>query len=137
GTTGGASWHTHSRARGFTHYGESLGVGIGSGGSNVQTLEVSLIDKLNKYGIRIERLVNHQDFYYRAFGQQKERRPWVDLSLGFLVDYQWKRVMVSSKLQLINGQNYQWQLAPNSTASFPLKKNKFSVLAQTHIIFLL
>ena len=137
GTTGGASWHTHSRVRGFTHYGESLGVGIGTGGSNVQTVEVALIDQLNKFGIRLERLANHQDFYYKAFGQQQERQPWVDLSLGFLVDYQVERLVISTKLQLINSRNYQWQLDPKSTSSFPIGEKKLSILAQAHFIYLL
>lgn len=136
GTTGGASWHTHSQVRGFTHYGESLGVGIGTGGSNVQTIEVSLIDKMNKYGIRLERLVNQQDFYYRAFGQQRERQPWVDLSLGLLADHQVERLLISTKLQLINALNYQWQLASESNPDFPVGTNKFSVMAQAHFIYL-
>jgi len=137
GTTGGASWHTHSRVRGFTHYGESLGVGIGTGGSNIQTIEVALIDQLNKFGVRLERLANHQDFYYKAFGQQQERRPWVDLSLGFLADYQVERLIISGRLQLINALNYQWQLDSQSTTSFPTGQNKVSIMAQTHFIYLL
>src|SRR5690606_17472522 len=55
GLAGGTSWHQHYQVRGFTHYGEALGVGIGSGGSNVQTLEFSLIHQLNKYGFLLER----------------------------------------------------------------------------------
>lgn len=137
GLIGGTSWHAHYQVRGFTNYGESLGVGIGSGGSNVQTVEISLIDKLNKFGFRLERLANHQDFYNRAFGQQKERKPWVDLSLGLLADYQWNRVMISTKLQLIQSMNYQWQLDPKSQPDFPIGQGKFSVFGQAHIIFLL
>lgn len=137
GTTGGASWHTHSRARGFTHYGESLGVGIGTGGSNVQTIEVALVDQLNKFGVRLERLANHQDFYYKAFGQQQERQPWVDLSVGFLADYQVERLIISSKLQFINALNYQWQLESRSSSLFPVGQNKFSIMAQAHFIYLL
>lgn len=137
GTTGGASWHTHSQVRGFTNYGESLGVGIGTGGSNVQTIEVSLVDQLNKFGIRLERLANHQDFYYKAFGQQQERQPWLDLSMGFLADCQVERLIISTKLQLINSLNYQWQLDPRSTPEFPVGKNRFSVMAQAHFIYLL
>lgn len=137
GLGGGNSWHEHYQVRGFTNYGESLGVGIGSGGSNVQTLEVSLINKLNKFGVRLERLANHQDFYYRAFGQQQERQPWVDLSVGFLADYQWNRFMLSSNLTLIKGLNYQWQLRSPSTPEFPNGKNNFSIFAQAHLIYLL
>lgn len=137
GVTGGASWHTHSRARGFTHYGESLGVGIGTGGSNVQTIEVALVDQLNKFGIRLERLANHQDFYYKAFGQQQERQPWVDLSLALLGDYQIEGLIISARMQFIHASNYQWQLQPESHPSFPLGKNRFDVMAQAHLIYLL
>lgn len=135
GLVGGDSWHTHYQVRGFTNYGQPLGVGIGTG-SNVQTLEVSLVEKLNKMGILFERLENHQDFYYRAFGQQKEHQPWIDLSVGFLFDKQWNNLLLSSKLQLINGMNYQWQLHPNSTPDFPKGQNLFSVHAQTSLIYI-
>lgn len=135
GLLGGASWQTHNAARGFTNFGQPLGVGIGTG-SNVQTLEVSLVEKFNKMGILLERLENHQDFYYRAFGQQKVYKPWVDLSLGFLFDKQWNNLILSSKLQLINGMNYQWQLHENSTPDFPQGKNLFSIHSQVSLIYL-
>lgn len=137
GLQGGASWHTHGRARGFTHYGESLGVGIGTGGSNVQTIEVALVDQLNKFGIRLERLANHQDFYYKAFGQQSERQPWIDLSLGLLADYQVERLIISGKLQFIHASNYQWQLESESYSAFPVGKSRLDIMAQAHFIYLL
>lgn len=136
GLGGNQTWHTHGRSRGFTNYGQPLGVGTGVG-SNVQTLEFSLVEKLNKMGILLERVANHQDFYYRAFGQQQERQPWVDLSLGLLFDHQWDNLLVSSKLQFINGLNYQWQLTPDSTPEFPSGDHKFAFMGQVHLIYLL
>ncbi|MFC4872841.1 capsule assembly Wzi family protein [Negadavirga shengliensis] len=135
GLLGGLTWHTHYIARGFTNYGQPLGVGTGVG-SNAQTLEFSLVEKLNKMGILLERVANHQDFYYRAFGQQQERQPWVDLSLGLLFDHQWDNLLVSSKLQFINGLNYQWQLTPDSTPEFPSGDHKFAFMGQVHVIYL-
>ncbi|MCH6236631.1 capsule assembly Wzi family protein [Cognataquiflexum rubidum] len=130
----GLSWHTHTRARGFSNFGQPLGVGIGTG-ANVQALEISLVENFNKFGVLFERLENNQDFYYRAFGQQNEHKPWIDLSIGFLFDKEWNNLLLSSKLQLINGVNYQWQLHPNSTPEFPKGQNLFSVHAQTSIIY--
>ena len=95
------------------------------------------MEELDKLGIVLERVANHEDFYYRAFGENGESNPWVDLSIGFLLDYQWDRFMLSSKLQFINAKNYQWQLEASSTPELPIGKDKFSVFAQTHIIFLL
>lgn len=131
----GLTWHTHTRARGFAHQGEALGVGVGSG-SNVQNIEFAYVSGINKFGLLFERLANHQDFYYNAFGQQSERQPWVDLSVGLLFDYQWERLIVSSKFQFIHANNYQWQLAAESTPEFPVGLNKFSNFTQIHLMYL-
>lgn len=135
GLSGNNSWHMHYQARGFTNYGQTLGVGVGTG-SNVQTLEISLVDKFNKLGLLFERLENHQDFYYRAFGQQNENKPWIDLSMGFLFDHSWDNLLLSSKVQMIGGLNYQWQLDPKSTLDFPKGRNLFTVHSQLSLIYL-
>lgn len=135
GLKGNLTWHIHHQARGFANFGQPLGVGIGSG-SNLQSLEVSLVEKFNKIGLIFERLENHQDFYYRAFGQQNEYKPWIDLSMGFLFDHRWDNFLLSSKLQLINGHNYQWQLDPASTSDFPKGYNLFSIHSQINLIYL-
>lgn len=135
GLLGGNAWQTHYLARGFANYGQSLGVGAGTG-ANLQTIEIAFVNEYNKQGLVFERLANHQDFYYRAFGQQKEVQPWVDLSLGLLFDHRWNNLLVSSKLQFINGLNYQWQLDPSSTPEFPKGQHLFSIHSQVSLIYL-
>ncbi|WP_291787934.1 hypothetical protein, partial [Cecembia sp.] len=49
---------------------------------------------------------------------------------------QWNNLILSSKLQLINGINYQWQLAPESTPEFPRGENLFSIHSQVSLIYL-
>jgi hypothetical protein len=134
GIRGGISWHTHNPARGFSNYGQPLGVGIGTG-SNLQTIEVSLVEGMDKMGIVFERLANNQDFYYKALLQDTERRPWIDLSLGFLYDKKFDNLLFSSKLQIIHARNYQWQLDPTSTPDFPKGENLTSILAQVSLIY--
>ncbi|MEB2778403.1 capsule assembly Wzi family protein [Algoriphagus sp. D3-2-R+10] len=134
GLGGGLSWHTHNPARGFVQNGQPLGVGIGVG-SNVQTLEFSLVEDMDKIGFVVERLVNNQDFYYKAQLQDTERKPWVDLSIGFLFDKKWDNLLLSSKLQFIQARNYQWQLDPTSTPDFPKGENLTSFMAQTSLIY--
>ena len=135
GLKGGQTWHTHNAARGFVNYGQPLGVGIGVG-SNVQTVEVALVEGMDKMGLVFERLANNQDFYYKALLQNTERKPWIDLSLGFLYDKKFDNLLVSSKLQVIHARNYQWQLDPASTADFPKGENLTSMLAQVSLIYL-
>jgi hypothetical protein len=134
GLDGGLTWHTHTRARGFAQKGQPLGVGIGTG-SNIQTLEISLVDGVDKMGLLFERLANNQDFYYKAQLQDTERKPWIDLSLGFLYDKKFDNLLVSSKLQIIHARNYQWQLDPSSTPDFPKGENLTSILAQVSLIY--
>lgn len=134
-TSGGnISWGMHYQARGFTNFGQALGVGIGQG-ANVQTLEVSLVEDFSKMGLLFERLENNQGFYYRSFYEPSEHKPWVDLSIGFLFDKKWDNLLLSTKLQIINARNYQWQLAEDSTPDFPKGKNMTSFLAQTSLIY--
>ena len=134
GLGGGLSWHSHTPSRGFVQNGQPMGVGIGVG-SNVQTVEISLVDKLDKMGILLERLANNQDFYYKALLQNTEHKPWIDLSLGFLFDKQFDNLLLSSKLQIIHARNYQWQIAPESTPDFPKGENLTSVMAQVSAIY--
>jgi hypothetical protein len=132
---GGLTWHTHNPSRGFAKNGQALGVGIGVG-SNIQTLEMAIVQNFTKFGLIVERLENHQDFYYKAQLQFTEHRPWVDLSFGFLFDHRWNNFLVSSRVQFINSQNFQWQLEPFSTQEFPKGKNIMSLNSQLSLIYL-
>jgi hypothetical protein len=131
---GGYSWHTHGDKRGFGHLGQPLGVGIGTG-SNVQTLEIAVVDDWNKWGVLFERLENNQDFYYRAFGQQSERKPWIDWSMALLWNSSWKNLFITTKLQGAYARNYQWGLSENSSPEFPLSQNLFSLHSQVNVIY--
>lgn len=128
------SWHTHYQVRGFTNYGEAMGVGIGVGG-NAQILEISQIKNLDKIGLLFQRIENQQDFYYRAFGQNSENKPWVDFSLGFIWEKQFDKLLVSANAQLTNGVNYQWQSSSNSTSDFASGENKLSLSSTFNLIY--
>ncbi len=134
GLSGNLTWHTHHQARGFTNYGQPMGVGIGTG-SNVQTLEFSLVENWNKWGVLFERLENNQDFYYRAFGQQSERKPWIDWSTALLWNTSYKDLFISARLQGTYARNYQWGLSETSTLEFPVSQNLFSVHSQVNLIY--
>jgi hypothetical protein len=131
---GSITWHTHGQVRGFTNYGQSMGVGIGTG-SNVQTLEVSLVEKWCKLGVLFERLENNQDFYYRAFGHQGELKPWIDWSTALLWNTSYKDIFISARLQGTYAKNYQWGLSDTSTPEFPVSQNLFSLHSQVNLIY--
>ncbi len=134
GLNGSLTWHTHGKIRGFTNYGQPMGVGIGTG-SNVQTLEFALVEDWKKWGLLFERLENHQDFYYRAFGQQGERKPWIDWSTALLWNTSYKDVFISARLQGVYARNYQWGLSETSTPEFPVSQDLFSVHSQVNVIY--
>ncbi|GHB31487.1 hypothetical protein GCM10008106_10350 [Mongoliitalea lutea] len=136
GLGGNITWHTHWRARGFVQNGQPLGVGVGVG-SNAQTVEIALVDGIQKRGILLERLENHQDFFYRAFGQDSRMRPWVDLSIGFIFANRWnERLVTNSKLQFISTNNYQWNQNQLSTvAEFSQADIKVNALFQIDFVY--
>jgi len=134
GLIGNQTWHTHSLARGFVNRGESLGVGIGVG-SNVQTFELALVEGMNKKGILLERLANHQDFFYRAFGRNSEKRPWIDYSLGLMWDHRFDSFLLGTKLQLVRAQNYQWQDGRFTSEDFDNGPRSLSLFGQVNLIY--
>ncbi len=131
---GGTTWHTHSDKRGFGNFGQPLGVGIGTG-ANVQTLEVALVENWKKWGVKFERLENNQDFYYRVFGQQGERKPWIDWSTALLWNTSYMDLFISARLQVTYARNYQWGLAETSTPEFPISQNLFSMHSQVNFVY--
>ncbi|PZX47688.1 capsule assembly protein Wzi [Algoriphagus chordae] len=128
------SWHTHYQVRGFTNEGQSMGVGIGVG-ANAQILEFSKVANLNKLGVLFQRIENQQDFYNRAFGENPNKRPWVDFSAGILWDHQWDRLVLSSKAQMIKGYNYQWENDSGSTADYPSGQNLWTFSGTVNLIY--
>uniref|UniRef100_UPI00404873C0 capsule assembly Wzi family protein n=1 Tax=Algoriphagus sp. TaxID=1872435 RepID=UPI00404873C0 len=132
--SGGLSWHTHGQVRGFTNYGQPMGVGIGTG-SNVQTLEIALVDDWKKLGLLFERLENNQDFYYRAFGLQNETNPWIDWTGSILWNTSFKDLFISARLQGTYARNYQWGLSETSTPEFPVSQNLLSLHSQVNLIY--
>lgn len=135
GQAGYHSWHMHDTQRGFTNFGQPIGVRLGPG-SNNQILEFAKVDGYQKIGVFFERLENNQGFFYRAFGQQNEVKPWIDLSFGFLYDKKINNFLINSQIQMISSQNYQWQLSSNSTSQFPQGKNLFTFHSRLSLIYL-
>jgi hypothetical protein len=134
GLIGNQTWHTHGLARGFVNRGEALGVGAGVG-SNVMTFEISKVSKLNKRGILLERLANHQDFFYRAFGRSSGRQPWIDYSIGLLWDQSFEKLTLGTKIQLISSYNYQWQSNLNGSRDFPQKKLDLALYLNLNLLY--
>ena len=134
GSSGGLTWHTHAQVRGFTNYGQPIGIGIGTG-SNIQTIELSLVEDWSKWGILFERLENNQDFYYRAFGQQGEHKPWIDWSASMLWNTSYKDFFLSARLQGTYARNYQWGLSETSIPEFPVSQNLLSLHSQVNLIY--
>ena len=136
GLGGRTPWAAHYQVRGFTNRGKALGSGIGTG-SNSQTFEVAVVDDFNKLGIMVERIANHQDFYYRAFGQDSEMLPWIDFTIGIQANRKWKNFLLGSQFQLVNGTNYQWQSDSSTSALFPKGKDMLSFHSKIHLVYLM
>ena len=128
------SWLTHYQVRGFTNYGESMGAGIGVG-ANAQILEVSVVKGISKIGLLLQRIENHQDFYYQIQPEIPDQVPWVDFSIGFLWDFRWKNLIVSTSNQLITASNYQWKGESSKTPDFKGGNHKTTFSSSIKLIY--
>lgn len=104
------SWYTSEKVpHGYTHQGQVIGAGIGPG-SNSQIMDISYVNGMNKIGVKFERLVHNNDFYYHTWqGLNEFARRWVDLSTTIHANWQFKQFILSGQLGLIRSQNYQWR----------------------------
>lgn len=129
----GGSWHNHGQVlTGFTNYGKGLGLGIGSG-TNIQSIEISILKNLNKYGFLFQRIENNKDFFYSSNLSFYDIKPWNDLIFGILADFKVGNLVISSDINLINSSNYQW----NFTNTNPYFQNQnFSYSLNTNISFI-
>src|SRR5690606_25220410 len=130
-------WGTNATVGGFTNWDQAMGVGAGMG-ANVQMIEVSLVEDLNKLGIYLERRAPFADFYDTADLSKKGYKPWIDLTAGPVFDHQWKNFIFSGRMLFTYASNYYWSQSGGgpSSATFPGRKNLFSTSTQINLIYL-
>ena len=87
---------------GYTNNGQMLGAGIGPG-SNMQSLSVSWIKELKKIGIQLERFVHDNDFH--NLGIKDIRANWVDINVAGIVEWNWRNLILSTRVDNILSYN--------------------------------
>jgi hypothetical protein len=113
------SWYIDDYVtHGYTHLGESLGAGAGPG-AEVQTLDVNWIRGIKSLGIRFERYLHNQDFFYYAYEPSKDyRRHWTDLSAEVNGRWDHKNLILNGGLNFTRSLNYGWYMDPVETANY-------------------
>ncbi|MCX2481816.1 hypothetical protein OQY15_22140 [Pedobacter sp. MC2016-15] len=97
-------------SQGYTHLGQVLGAGSGSGG-NLQSADVSWVRGLKKLGLNFQRYEHNADFYDFAIGDlNNQSRRWVDYAIGAQGIWDYKNFIFSGKFQGIKSLNYQWRM---------------------------
>ncbi|HQT24941.1 capsule assembly Wzi family protein [Daejeonella sp.] len=104
-------WYTSSAVRqGYTHMGQVLGAGIGPG-SNLQSLDISWFKGLKRIGLKFERYLHNNDFYYQMYIDPPDfRKHYVDMSAALSADWDYKNLVFSAKGAMIRSLNYQYVL---------------------------
>jgi hypothetical protein len=133
----GQEWYVSQNIRqGYTNDGQELGAGIGPGG-NLQSVEVSWVKGLKKLGVQLERYVHDNDFYYYAFHDSQDySRHWVDMSMSFNGEWNYKNLIFNANLRCIQSLDYQWGLTqPGNDILFEHQRSKFNLQLQTGITY--
>jgi hypothetical protein len=102
------AWYQHGIIfHGYTNRGEVLGAGIGPG-SNLQTLDFSLWEKNNSWGIQFERYAHNMDFYYDVFVPYQFTNKWVDFALNTYAYRRYGDLGIQAKINASKLFNYQY-----------------------------
>ncbi|MES3016259.1 MAG: capsule assembly Wzi family protein [Bacteroidota bacterium] len=113
------SWYIDDYVtHGYTQMGEPLGAGAGPG-AEVQTLDVNWIKGIKSLGVRFERFVHNQDFFYYAYEPSKDyRRHWTDIGLELNGRWDHQRFIFNGGLNFTKSINYGWYMDPVETAQY-------------------
>ena len=113
----GTSWYLSSQvSAGYSHQGQLLGAGIGPG-SNLQTLEVSWIKSLKMIGVRLERYVHNNDYFFSYI--KDIRSHWADFSATLLGQWSFRQqLLLNAQFEFVRSFNYQWQYTPPPDPDF-------------------
>jgi hypothetical protein len=110
------NWYSHYQVlHGYTHMGQYIGAGIGSGSAS-QTIGLNLVKNKKQTALYIDRIVRNNDFYYTAVGPYWNfSSHWVDLSLNVNKEWVFNRFLLKPQISLIKSFNYQWMLKKDVT----------------------
>ncbi|SDM17500.1 capsule assembly Wzi family protein [Pedobacter antarcticus] len=117
-------FYSHSVVRqGYTHLGQILGAGTGSGG-NIQSIDISWVKGMKRVGIGFERFEHQTELYERYFNNLNgNSRRWVDFAFALQGNWDYKNFIFNAKLQGIKSLNYQWRLKNYTPDQYYIPKN--------------
>jgi hypothetical protein len=96
--------------QGHTNDGQTLGAGTGTGG-NIQSVDISWVSGLKKFGVGFERYEHDVDFSEVNLPTiNGNSRNWVDFALALKGEWNYKNLLFNAKLQEIKSMNYEWIL---------------------------
>lgn len=131
-------FYSYASLNGYTHAGQYLGAGIGTGGS--QTLfEVSWIKGMKRIGIMADRRVHEADYSNGNWPGNTQFR-WVDLSLTPVLDWDFNRFLVHFTARNVRSLNYRHKYIPrfdkNGDDTFK-GKGIYNLLAELQVAYFL
>lgn len=132
-----AGWYQHNLQiiHGYTNVGQLVGAGIGPG-SKLQTLHLSWNQGLRQIGVRLERYVHNNDFWYNHI--KDIRSNWVDISTTLFANWDYKNFLLFGKMKFVKSYNYQWLYEPiyeDVPEFWAPTKNTFNFHTQLGIIY--
>lgn len=105
------AWYQHDLVlHGYTNKGQVLGAGIGPG-SNLQSLDFSVWENNQVWGIQVERYAHNMDFYYDAYTDYNHK--WVDLAINTYAYKKYGNLGIQAKLNFAQMRNFQYQFEDN------------------------
>lgn len=131
------TWYVHDRVvEGYTQNGQVLGVGNGPA-SNVIFVELAWVNKMNRVGFQMERIVYNNDYYYYRYEASKDfRNKYVDLVPSLIADWKFGNILLNARMQYVNTLNYKWYLENSAEEYFIPGYDRKNFVAQVGFAYI-
>ena len=122
------NWYVHGQGlQGYTNKNQIMGAGSGFG-NNVQTVATNWWRKMNKVGIKFQRIQHDPKGHTGTLNVLGMRAvQWNDIAVGLNGQYYYKRFLVNSEMQWVDSRNYVWEQKNN-------KKNFYLMLQLSYLL---
>jgi hypothetical protein len=104
-----ANWYIHGMlSEGYTNENQILGAGSGLG-NNIQSISLSWNKNFQKYGIKIQHIVQNPIERIDLFNPSGGSVVWDDFTYGIILNERYKNILFKANIDWVHSNNYLWQ----------------------------
>jgi hypothetical protein len=103
------NWYEHGMLKeGYTNENQILGAGSGFG-NNIQSISVTINNNWNKFGFKIQHIVQNPIGRINLFNLNGGWPVWDDYTYGIILKKRYKNILFNYNIDMVNSNNFLWE----------------------------